>query len=172
MRHAARWSLVTLLLASLTSPGSAQTRVELGIDAGLSVLVNGNTVTVVSIPASTFRAGFRVAPQITLEPRVGFNHITGGGSSLTALDAGLHALFELASAPAGPEVYLTAGAALIYADTGVGSGTDQTIGAGVGVRLPTSVDRLAFRLEGRADRQLDASVTTISALVGISFFTR
>ena len=159
------------LAAGAVGSATAQRPIELGMDAGLTILTNGGTITTVSIPVSQVRFGFQASDRVTVEPRVSINYITNG-SSFTAIDGGVHLLVDLSTpAPEGARPYFTAGAGLLFVDVGGTSNTDARLGVGFGVRLPM-VERLMTRLEGRVDRLFDSKVTSIGALFGFSFFTR
>src|SRR5437764_4044072 len=76
-----------VLLASIEA--RAQNPIELGIDAGVSIGLGDNSVTVINIPAQAFRVGFFFDDNLSLEPKLALNTITGSGDTFTSY------LFEL-----------------------------------------------------------------------------
>src|SRR5260221_7014034 len=76
-----------VLLAS--TEARAQNPIELGIDAGVSIGLGDNSVTVINIPAQAFRIGFFFDDNMSLEPKLALNTITGSGNTFTSY------LFEL-----------------------------------------------------------------------------
>lgn len=149
----------------------AQNPIELGQDASVGILFNGGTVFEITVPVSQVRIGFRSSEKIGLEPRFALFFASGDGSSFTAIVAGLHVLYDLQPrSSSNSSLYVTGGANLFFTDA-AGSSSDFSLGGGVGVRIPL-IDRLMWRLEGRLDHQFDFSLTSLSGLFGLSFFTR
>ena len=170
MRVPRTLSLAAALLALIgVSPLLAQRPIELGIDGGFQVAFNGDAVWSFSVPFQQLRVGIMGSNRISYEPRVSFTHVQNG-TSATLFVGGLHVLYRFGSS-SGARLYGTVGANFLFADLGGNNNTDFTVGAGLGTRIPL-IERLAVRLEGRYDRQFDAEVNSVSAIVGISFFTR
>ena len=162
----------TTMVFLVTVGAPAQSPIELGTDASIGILFNGGTLFSISAPIGQFRAGFRSGDNITLEPRGSLDILSGEGSTLTVFSGGLHVLYNLrSSSDSNSRLYVTGGGNIIFVDGSGASNTDVQLGGGLGVRIPV-VDRLAWRLEGRLDHQFDASVTSLTGIFGISFFTR
>lgn len=161
----------TLLVLPLTA-AVAQRPIEIGMDAGFQANFNGTTIWGVSIPVQAVRLGIQATDQVTVEPRLSFNHLDLGdfGGSATTLDGSLNILFYFQTGDR-PRPYFTAGGTLVWADAGGSSDSEFGAGGGFGVSIPI-VSQLAARLEGRFDRFFDSEVNRVAGLFGLSFFTR
>lgn len=171
----------TVLLAS--TEAKAQRPIELGIDAGVSIGLGDNSVTVINIPAQAFRVGFFFDDNMSLEPKLALNTITGSGDTFTSylFELGLLYHFYRDREGYGRRVYPPPGLrSAFYVRPFVGivgtsdgdSNADAILGAGVGIKVPL-VSRLASRFEANfAHRFGDASQNEIGLLAGLSFFTR
>ena len=79
--------------------------VELGIDAGATIGLGDNSVTVVDIPAQAFRAGFFMNDRISLEPKIGLTTISGEGDTFTSYIAELGLLYHFYRSRLRTDVY-------------------------------------------------------------------
>ncbi len=168
-----------VLLASTRA--SAQRPIELGIDAGVSIGLGDNSVTVINIPAQAFRIGFFFDDNLSLEPKIALNTITGSGDTFTSYLFELGLLYHFYREGYGRRVYPPPGlrsAFYVRPFVGIvgtsdgGSNTDAILGAGIGMKVPL-VSRLASRFEANfAHRFGDPSQNQIGLLAGLSFFTR
>ena len=163
---------------------AAQSRpVELGIDAGATIGLGDNSVTIVDIPAQAFRAGFYMDDRISLEPKLGLTTISGQGDTFTSYIAELGLLYHFYRSlmrtdvmyPDGSPLsafYVRPFVGLIGASGGDNSTTNGRVGAGLGMKVPL-VSRLASRFEANFAHIFgDFSSNQIGLLAGLSFFTR
>jgi hypothetical protein len=166
--------LVPLLVAAFISPLAAQGRdgVELGVDLELTYTTDDPSLTVLSIPSGSVRAGFPVSPAISVEPRLSLQYAHSSGNSVTLLDVQLGVLWHVSTDPTRSSVYIRPFFGHTHAGGSFGSGDASSLGGGVGVKIPQG-DRLAIRLEGGYQHSLEDGVSgQIFAMLGISFFTR
>jgi len=165
----------------VSTQASAQRPIELGIDAGVSIGLGDNSVTVINIPAQAFRVGFFFDDNMSLEPKLALNTITGSGDTFTSYLFELGLLYHFYREGYGRRVYPPPGlrsafyvrpfAGIVGTSDG-DSNTDGILGAGIGMKVPL-VSRLASRFEANfAHRFGDASQNQIGLLAGLSFFTR
>ena len=164
-----------------STQASAQRPIELGIDAGVSIGLGDNSVTVINIPAQAFRIGFFFDDNMSLEPKISLNTITGSGNTFTSYLFELGLLYHFYREGEGRRVYpppalrsafyVRPFAGIVGTSDG-NSNTDAVLGAGIGMKVPL-VSRLASRFEANfAHRFGDASQNQIGLLAGLSFFTR
>ena len=172
------------ILAAITlgaSAASAQDRpVELGIDAGVSIGLGDNSITRINIPAQAFRVGFFVQDNISLEPKISINTISGNGDTFTSYLAELGLLYHFYRPGVRPRsypgprsaVYVRPFAGLVGTTGGDNSDTNGLLGLGVGMKVPL-VSRLASRFEVNIAHTFgDFSSNELGILAGLSFFTR
>lgn len=166
--------LITTISALALSASAAVAQpsrpLELGIDAGVTVGLGDNSVTVVDIPAQAFRIGFPMNSNVSIEPKLGLTLITGEGDTFTSYRAEVGLLYHLNTLRSGTYVRPFLGL------TGFSSGdTDEThglIGGGVGIKVPLR-DRIGSRFEANLAHSFgDGSFNQIGLLAGLSFFTR
>jgi len=157
---------------------SAPRPVELGLDMGIAVGLESPTTTQISLPLSQIRAGFFINDRVSIEPQLSLQHVSGGGSSITALGLEVGALYHFSPDRAHNQWYLRPTLGLSHSDVSVFGSSSQTqasLGVGFGVKLPI-MDRLATRLEGKLGHAFETSsapgATSIGLLAGLSFFTR
>ena len=174
--------ITTAVIAAAVLAMSAQTvraqatqagnPVELGIDAVIATTLGSTKVTTISIPSGEFRIGFFTSDNLSIEPRVGINSISGTGSTFTAYKAELGVLYHLDRATSGVYIRPFAG---FTGYSGGGSSTQGDVGIGVGTKIPFA-DRLATRLEANYmhgfSSNSGASENQLAASIGLSFFTR
>lgn len=181
MTNRIRFLLCAALLASSSNYALAQRPIELGIDAGVSIGLGDNSVTVINIPAQAFRIGFFFDDNMSLEPKLALNTITGSGETFTSYLFELGLLYHFYREGYGRRVYPPPGlrsafyvrpfAGIVGTSDG-DSNADGVLGLGIGMKVPL-VSRLASRFEANfAHRFGDASQNQIGLLAGLSFFTR
>jgi outer membrane protein with beta-barrel domain len=168
-----------VLLAS--TEAKAQRPIELGVDAGAAIGLGDNSVTVINIPVQAFRIGFFFDDNMSLEPKIALNTITGSGETVTSYLFELGLLYHFYREGYGRRVYpppalrsafyVRPFAGIVGSSDG-DSDTDGLLGIGIGMKVPL-VSRLASRFEANfAHRFGDASQNQIGLLAGLSFFTR
>jgi hypothetical protein len=171
-------SIATLAATAATAgaQSSATRPVELGIDAEVASTVGSSpNFTTVAIPAGVFRIGFFVSNDLSIEPRVAINSVSGGGSTFTTYRGELGLLYHfLPGERIGSGVYLRPFAGFM-GQSGSGSDTQADLGIGLGTKIPFT-DRLATRLEANYLHTFSSGSSTggnqIGASIGLSFFTR
>jgi len=166
----------------LTGPGWAQGRpVELGLDGAVSISrvdavggVASNSVQAWAFPAQRLRVGVFPADHLQLQFTMGFSVADFGDVSTVRLILGLATVYRVTGRDARSGLFASGGFAVDLLSHN-GSDAQWTVGGGVGYKMPLG-DRLAFRpaLEvGRSFRSLlRPGNTTVSGLLGLSFFTR
>ena len=71
--------VLSALLFTASLAGAQPPRpVELGMDAGATIGLGDNSVTVVEIPQRAFRIGFFFTDRLSVEPKFGLTTISGG----------------------------------------------------------------------------------------------
>ncbi len=170
--YARAFALSSVFTTAMAVNLAAQRPVEIGMDAAFQFLFEGGaTAWTLSVPIQQARFGFMASDRLSVEPRFSFSHLDSGGS-LTALQVGLHLLNYFQPTAGGSRPYVTVGGTFTFLDASFGgSDTQFQLGAGIGVLLPI-VSRLFGRLEARYDRGFSPNVNGVSALFGLSFFTR
>lgn len=174
--------LSRLTLASavtLVSVGCLQAQgrgVELGVDAGLSVLsAEGITVTSIDIPTSTFRAGFFVSDKVSIEPAVGIRYQKVEDFSATTYGLGVGLLYHLTTERDRPQVFLRPLVGYSGVSSDGASNGSAVVGFGAGAKVPKG-DRLALRFGAEYQRRFEdgdfPALNGFGATIGISFFTR
>ena len=175
--------LALLLSAALPALASAQGRpIELGIDVlSLGVAISSafgqtRTVTTVSVPVSSFRAGFFVGDQVSVEPRISFVYLKAEDvDAVTVGTFSLGALYHFTPERQSSQVYLRPVGGISFVAVGGQSAYQVFLGVGLGVKLPM-LGQLASRLELEYAHGFDnddfATVNSLAAVFGFSFFTR
>jgi hypothetical protein len=165
--------LTLALAASAASAQRAARPVEFGIDGGITFGLDDPNLTLVSIPVQAFRVGFFMSDRVSIEPRINFSSISGGGASFQTYVLELGALFHPGGYRTGRALYIRPFGGIAGVNTDAGDESDGYLGAGVGVRLPFADRRLATRLEANLSHVFDAGGSTaLGLLFGLSFFTR
>ncbi len=168
---------ITVALAALSlsaSVAAAQTSnpLELGIDAGVTIGLGDNSVTVVDIPAQAFRVGFVMGPRVSIEPKLGLTLISGDGDTFTSYRGEVGLLYHLARTRMRSGTYVRPFVGLTGFSGGTADETHGLIGAGVGLKVPLR-DRIGSRFEANFAHTFgDGSFNQIGLLAGLSFFTR
>lgn len=173
--------VLSALLFTASLAGAQPPRpVELGMDAGATIGLGDNSVTVVEIPQRAFRIGFFFTDRISLEPKFGLTTISGGGDTFTSYLAELGLLYHFYRTRTRTDLYPSPLAAFYVRPfvglTGFSDGDDSDangrIGAGLGMKVPIA-SRLASRFEANFAHNFgDFSSNEIGLLAGLSFFTR
>ena len=169
-------AVATLAFAATAAGAQSPTPIELGVDAGVTIGLGDNSVTVIDIPAQALRAGFPIGTRTSLEPKLGMTIISGDGDTFTTYQAELGLLYHLGSSRY-PGAYHRAGLYVrpflgIVGFSGDGSDSNGYLGAGVGYKVPL-LSRLSARYEANFSHQFgDGDGNAIGLLAGLSFFTR
>lgn len=145
--------------------------IELGIDAGISFSLDDPKVTIVSLPAQSFRAGFFISNRISLEPKVSLMSVSGGGERLTLWSAELGVPIHLSVSPIGRGYYVRPFGGGSGASGGGESESGGYAGIGLGGKFGIN-DRLATRIEGNYAISFEDDSHALGLLIGLSFFTR
>jgi hypothetical protein len=171
--------LSVLIGAAIMTPAllCAQSRpVELGLDGGLSISFNGGTRTTVSVPFQEVRAGFFVIDDVSIEPAGSLSYIKIEDiDAIATLGFDLAFLFHFTPDRSAPQPYFRPVAGLTFVTAGGENASQFNVGGGFGVKLPAT-NQLAVRLEARFRHNFEnddfAGVSTITAVIGLSFFTK
>ena len=174
--------LALLLSAALPALASAQGRpIELGIDVlSLGVAISSafgqtTTATALSVPVKTFRAGFFVGDQVSVEPRISFDYFKFEDTSVAHVTLSLGALYHFTPERQSSQVYLRPVGSISFVAFGDQTASQVFLGVGLGVKLPM-LGQLASRLELEYAHGFDnddfANVNSLAAVFGFSFFTR
>jgi hypothetical protein len=185
-RHLAAVALLTSAALAARDAGaqgpavnSAPNTIELGIDAGATIGLGSDSYFTIAAPAQRARVGFFLNNETrwSLEPAFGLIYADSEGADGSLLyDLDLGALYHFRSPQ---EVYSATRATVSYVrpflnfqgQTGGGSDSRVTVGAGLGIKVPWR-GNIAWRLEGNLGYDLDNDAARFGALVGLSFFTR
>ena len=176
-----RWASITgallliLLLGSARADAQALPKVEIGTQAGLSILrSDGDNLTTVSIPGGGFAgmsavyATFFPSSNVALEPRLSFNRVSDGDFSLTV--AGLDARLKvLVNGALEDSFYLYGAGSVLRTSSDDDSESDFAAGAGIGFRK-LATDHLAVNFEGGYRRWFidgDESLNEFTLSVGV-----
>lgn len=154
--------------------GSQSTLWELGMDAGLSfelaVPATATKTTSLIIPVPSVRAGFYINDEWSLEPSLRYAYDKSEGTPSTSRYAlGFAGLYHFQKNRNARQVYLRPFLAIMGVSR---QPTDKMIGVGVGLKWPRLNGRVAWRGEANLSRQMDAEITSLNLLWGLSFFTR
>jgi hypothetical protein len=187
MRQLRHVGLAVLALMVVSSTAFAQRRTgaaagqgtlwELGMDAGLSfelgVPAGAAKTTSLIIPVPSVRAGFFINDEWSLEPSLTYAYSKSEGTpSTSAYALGFAGLYHFQKNRNARQVYLRPFLAIMGFSGGGASSSDQMIGVGAGLKWPRLNGRVAWRGEANLSRQMDAEITSLSLLWGLSFFTR
>ncbi len=165
------------------TPASAQERpIELGIDAVsldvsfFSSFGETTTLTTVSVPVTTFRAGFFVSDQVSVEPRISFDYVKiEDGAALTQVTLSLGVLYHFTPERQSAQLYLRPVGSISFVNVSDQTASQVFLGVGLGVKLPMP-GQLASRLELEYAHGFDnddfANVNSLAAVFGFSFFTQ
>ena len=167
---------LALSVVNAGAQASGPRPLELGIDAGVSIGLGDNSVTIIGIPAQSFRVGFPISPRTSIEPKLAVNIITGNGDTFTSYRAEVGLLYHLGTDKY-PGAYQRAGLYVrpFLGIVGFSDGDSESaglLGAGVGYKFPI-ISRLSSRFEANFAHQFgNGDANEIGLLAGLSFFTR
>jgi hypothetical protein len=172
VKHLSIVVAVAVLLTGQASSLEAQD-VELGIDGAITFRQTDPSVRFVDLPLGLFRIGFRVSPDVSLEPAFSLHSQTVRGESARYYTMEFGALWHFNTTPSGKRIYLRP---MVTVD-GVsveGNGDSQTaLGVGLGIKIPM-IPKLASRFEANYKRYLSSGdvdgFNQIGFLFGLSFF--
>lgn len=180
-------SKYTALAAALVlaSPAAAQRRTELGIDAGATIGLGGQSSVRIVLPGSRFRVGFfQPGTRLSIEPAAGFAYTkVEDVDGVLNYDLELGALYHLrpfiiATTEPGEVIarvttpYVRPFVGLTGFTGGEGENDNEfSVGAGFGTKVPWRRD-LAIRLEANVGYGFDNEAARIGVLAGLSFFPR
>jgi hypothetical protein len=171
--------LASLAVAATTASAQNPRPLELGVDAGVAILLDDDPVILVQVPVHSLRVGFPIGTRTSLEPKLSFSMESGRGNTTTEYQAALGLLYHLGSSRY-PGAYHRAG---LYVRPFAGivgvsissidfEESDGFLGLGIGLKMPL-VSRLSSRFEANlAHRFGDGDGTELGLLAGLSFFTR
>jgi hypothetical protein len=148
--------------------------VELGIDAGVTFVLGGGNVTLVSLPTQVFRLGYFLSDKLEFEPRFSINSVSGGGATVSTYDLEAGLLLIPDGDRVGKGLYIRPFLGVVGLSVpGPGDSNSGYVGAGVGLKLPFADRRLATRLEANYNHAfVTGGSNSIGLLAGLSFFTR
>jgi len=170
------------LSALLTDLGHAQGRpVELGLDGAVSISridgvggAGSSSAQTWAFPVQRARVGVFPASRVQLQLTMGFSVADFGAVSTVRLTVGLATEYQMTGRDVRSGLFASGGVALDLLSHN-GSDLQWTAGGGIGYRAPLG-DRLAFRPALEVGRSFGSKLrpgrTTVSGLVGLSFFTR
>lgn len=164
------------VVALLGNRAGAQVQrpIELGIDAGASIGLDNPKVTTISIPAQSFRVGFFVADNLSIEPAVGIFSQSTGGNTGTVYRGELGLLLHFGGIRPSTGAYVRPFAGFEGVSGGGTSATNGLVGGGIGYKIPL-IDRFAARFEANFQHVFvsgGGGANAIGLLAGLSFFTR
>lgn len=174
--------LLPLGCSLLWNEGHTQSRpIELGIDGAISysfvdeaVDQEADNIQTWAFPLQRFRGAFFVTDGLQAQATSGFEVADYGEVSTVRFALALAALYHLGGdrIRSGPYVSFGGGLNLL---SDVGSDTQWSLGAGFGFKLPIA-DRLSLRPALQLSRSFESdqrfAATTVSAVIGLSFFTK
>jgi hypothetical protein len=146
-------SILAGLCLLVAAPVAVHAQVEVGVDGGLvfnTGFETSDNVTQISIPTGRARVGFPMGELLTLETLLGFQRVSLGGESGSALNLLPGMNVRLGDGGG----YLRGEVAVARASFGGESETQWGFGGAVGVRMQVD-DAVFFRLEGGFDRWLE-----------------
>ena len=195
--HLVRYAVFTCVAAIGTAASApaayaqdtAPRPIELGIDAAIRYrTADDANLTSLEIPIPSFRVGFLLSDQLSLEPfgRIGWQRVSiedplpgqDDSDSFTTYDLGIGALFHFAPDRTRTQPYLRPFVGISGFSGGGGdddSASQLSFGAGIGLKMPVA-DRLGWRIEATYTRLGEDEPfeggNIFGLLFGLSFFTR
>ena len=156
---------------------SAQTPIELGVDAGLELIGNGTDLTYTSwdLPVGAVRVGLHVGEHVSIESSLSAGRLEGDGPNATTVSTVeliLSGLYHFGSDRSGRRFHVLLGIPVRRNSFSQGSFSDSSsefgiVAAGVGLTMPVA-DHLAVRFQTRGIGW-EGSTTRLSFLVGFSY---
>jgi len=169
--------LVAGLSAAMIGIAGAQQRpIELGLDAGLGITTTDPSVVTISFPIQSFRVGFFVSDQLSLEPQVAWNLLkVSDADAVYTLGAELGLLYHFSADQDRSRLHVRPLAGVSLFGGGGDTASQFSAGGALGVKFPVR-NRLGLRLEGGVRYGFESdefsSATTIFAAFGFSFMAR
>lgn len=162
---------------SSSSSSGQSTLWEIGADGGLgfdlAVPTGGAKTTTLQIPLTSIRAGFFINDAWSLEPSFRYIYAKQEGTpSASVYTLGFAGLYHFSTNRMMRQMYLRPFLAVTGFSSSGASNSDTELGVGLGLKWPRLNGRMAWRGEVNLARQMDAEVTALNVLWGISFFTR
>jgi hypothetical protein len=168
--------LLTAPIASAQTPRQRGSYpVEFGIDGDVFFGLESPRTTLITLPAPIFRVGFIITDKLEMEPRFSLTsaHVSGFGS-FTDYSFELGVLYQPAGDRVGNGFYARPFVGVSGGDDSQStSSSDGYAGLGLGLKLPLSGRRLAFRPEAAYMHNFGTGGgNAIALILGLSFFTR
>lgn len=166
-----RFTVATAALLGLAAivPEAAQAQVELGVDLGASFRVNSPTVTMLSVPTGTLRAGFTVGERVSVEPQVNLQYVKVENSDgVTALDGILGVLYHFSTDQTRSRVYVRPFGGVTWLHASGSSVSQWRLGGGVGVMLPAP-GNMSWRIEGNFAHGFSNNNFDKTDVIGLTF---
>lgn len=169
------FGIMGLAMALTVFAAPAQAQVELGWDMVLAITSISDcegcdNVTTVTLPEGQFRAGFFLSPTVEIEPSVGFQLVSSGGSTFTAISLGADLLYHFSEDATKSQVFLAVGPGLSLISGG-GTISQFSLRAALGVKVPAS-DQMSFRIAGGYERGFEnddvRGTNSFGVLFGVS----
>lgn len=176
LRQAGAVFALMLVASSVAAAQRAQASTarlwELGVDAALSFGLDDPNVTLLQIPVANFRAGVHTSDVLSIEPfgSITFLRVEGIDDAFTDYTFGVGALYHFSRVRTASQTYVRPFLALQGGSAGGVSDSDIGVGVGFGMKWPRLNGRMAWR--GEANLFAIDNQTTLSALFGLSFYTR
>jgi hypothetical protein len=141
---------------------------QLGVPTGAS------KSTGLVLPVPSVRVGFFVNDEWSLEPSLSYDYSkTEGIPSSSDYGLGFAGLYHFQKNRNARQMYVRPFLVLLGSSGGGGASTsDQMLGVGVGLKWPRLNGRIAWRGEANLSRVMDAEITGLNILWGLSVFTR
>lgn len=147
---------------------------DAGLQLELGVPTGAAKTTSLTVPIPSVRAGFFLNEDWSLEPSLTYGYSkTEGNPSTSAYALGFAGLYHFQKSRAARQMYVRPFLAILgFSGGGGGSTSDQALGVGVGLKWPRLNGRIAWRGEANLMRQMDAEITSLNLLWGLSVFSR
>jgi opacity protein-like surface antigen len=173
MRRVLSFAALSILAVSAPLGAQRSTSVnpspEVGFDAAITFGLSNGGGTLVDIPAQQVRMGFFVAPNISIEPTLGFHSESGGGTTVTLYTVGAGLLYHFSPSRATNQFYVRPFIDVVGFSGGGVSDSRARFGIGGGLKIPLR-DRIATRLEANFSHSNGSDM--LGLLAGLSFYTR
>jgi|SRR5713101_3579582 len=168
----------SLVLAQRRAPARTDTHAgaqhEFGVDLGANYAKPQNISGGIELLTPVdIRVGFRSRGKLMWEPRASFGLTSYGGATRHTIGLGVAGLYAMDPAGHSSGMYLTGGAGLVLVNNGFTSGTNFSIGGGVGWRKPYGSAAWRYELGFRYDTKNDGglpSTIRIGGRIGLSLW--
>ncbi len=152
--------------------------IELGIDAGLSVVIIDDldeSISNFDIPIQAFRVGFFATARCSVEPRFALASTEEGDYRFTTINFGIAGHFHSSADRDQARFYFGPSIGLSHFRVSSIAESQMSVGGDIGMKAPV-LDRLATRFEVSVDRWFETDrfrgLTQVTLSVGLSFFTK